>query len=405
MSKMNLFREGFAWLKRRRLLGTAVFLIFVLLSSLVVVTGPQAEPEQRQEKAWPVSTMEAIPDSVAPTLVVFGKLESRQFSSLRTSISAEVNEVFFHEGEWVEEGALLVQLDDRERSFAVTRARSEVRRQEAQLATVVNEYELAQQVTENQQALKTIAEARLQRHLDLYNTKMVSDAIVDEVRQQANERSMALARHLASLKNFPNLIAQQEAAVADARALLDKALLDLDQTRIIAPFRGRIVRAMVSPGDRASPFEPLMEIANFDQLEVRASVPALAGNTLRRQLQQHGLVTAVGVIDGDKVPLRLERVSGNVKAGRSGLDAFFLPEGDHPLDIGRVVDVRITMPVEEDVLAVPLQALYEGDRVYKVENSRLVAMKADRVGELLDDEGQYRVLVRVPSLQSGDQLV
>ena len=66
-----------------------------------------------------------------------------------------------------------------------------------------------------------------------------------------------------------------------------------------------------------------------------------------------------------------------------------------------MVDLRIRLPEEENVVALPIASLYENDRVYAVEDLRLKAITVERVGELHTPEGEFRVLVRAPELAVG----
>jgi HlyD family secretion protein len=278
--------------------------------------------------------------------VAFGKVESRQVANLRTSITAPVAEVVAREGSWVTKGDLLVRLDDKEMKLALTVATAEYTRRIAQLESARTDYDLAKRVTTHHTELKDIAEAKLKRHVDLYNTKMVSDAILDEVRREASERAIRLERHLADLRIFPNIIQQRDASVAEGRAMMEKAELDLQQTEMIAPFHGRVISTFVAPGDRVLPGSTVIQVADFDELEVRASIPAAIGYALRQQFQNGVSVPASGELDGRVIAFSLTRLSANVKSGQSGLDAFFKTASDESLDIGSVVNLNITLPSE-----------------------------------------------------------
>jgi HlyD family secretion protein len=56
-------------------------------------------------------------------------------------------------------------------------------------------------------------------------------------------------------------------------------------------------------------------------------------------------------------------------------------------------------------VAVPMQSLYDSDRVYRVENNRLSGISVTRVGDYIDEHGQFRVLVRSQELKPGDTLM
>lgn len=393
-------------LGRRGLLGVAILGVSLLLATLIVATGPDAQPQERTEKAWPVSTVAAAPTSLKPSVVAFGKVESRQTARLKTSITAPVASVLKPEGSFVAFGDLLVQLDDRELRLALIVANAEHKRRLAAQETARSDFLMARNITEHHESLSAIADAKLTRHLDLAKRNMVSDSILDEVRREASERAIALEQHKASLRTFPNVIEHHEASVAEAAALVERAELDLAQTRIVAPFEGRVIATYVAPGDRVLPGEVVVDVADYGEIEVRASVPTETGYQLRGEVSTNMPVYANGEVDGQFIQFRLQRLAGNVKSGQTGLDAFFKPATTGvDLDIGRVVNLTIAMPAEADVIALPVQSIYENDRIYRVKDKRLQGVKVQRVGDYLTATGDYRVLIRSSDIVVGDELV
>ncbi len=89
--------------------------------------------------------------------------------------------------------------------------------------------------------------------------------------------------------------------------------------------------------------------------------------------------------------------------------AFFRPATVQPTELpalGRVVDMLIRLPEEAGVVALPVAALYENDRIYAVDDKdRLQAIDVERVGELQTRDGEYRVLVRSPKLAEGRKVI
>ena len=53
----------------------------------------------------------------------------------------------------------------------------------------------------------------------------------------------------------------------------------------------------------------------------------------------------------------------------------------------------------------PIEAVYDNERVYVVEGERLRSIAVEVVGERVNEQGQYQVLIRSPSLRSGQQLM
>ena len=189
------------------------------------------------------------------------------------------------------------------------------------------------------------------------------------------------------------------------RSSLDQARLDLAQTKVLAPFSGRIIRTFVAPGDRVLPGVPLIQVADQDGVEVRTSVSATLGRMLRHQLKQGKTINATALIDAKQMRFTLTRISGDIKAGQSGLDAFFSPDFVESLDIGQVVSLSITLPEEQNVIVLPIQSIYENNRIYRVEENRLVGINIEEVGDYVEANGHYRLLVRSEKLAAGDLLV
>ena len=403
-------RKKVIWLIEKlvhfRVLGITIVGSSILLAIVVVALGPDAEPQARTEKAWPVSTMVAAPAELQPMLVAYGKVESRQIASLTTSVTAPVENVYASEGSWVNKGQLLVQLDDQELKLALVVANAEFKKKLAQLEKAKSDFTLSQNITAHHRDLKSIADAKLERYLDLYKTKMVSDAILDEVRREASERAITLERHLAELRTFPNVIDQHEAALAEGEARVRRAEMDLAQTAIESPFSGRVIETLVAAGDRVYPGHKILRVADYTQLEVRASIQSDIGSVLRQKIADGVSVLAFGHLDDQVIEFSLARLSGDVKVGQSGLDAFFTPVLNTTLDIGRVINLSVTLPAERGVIALPVQSIYENDRVYKIDQSnRLLGVRVKKVGDHLDIDGNFRLLVRSVDIKAGDTLV
>lgn len=104
-----------------------------------------------------------------------------------------------------------------------------------------------------------------------------------------------------------------------------------------------------------------------------------------------------------RLVLPLTRLAGNQRAGRTVIDAFFaLP--DAAPETGRALEVQLALPPEDDVVTLPVTAVYENDRLYRVTEGRLEAVPAEIVDEF-EEGAAYRVLVRAPALRRGDRVV
>lgn len=389
----------------RKFTGLMLLALSLFLGFIMIATGPSAEPLEKTERAWPITVITAAPTDLPPTLLTFGKVESKQVASLNTNISAPVSEVLVREGDWVEEGELLIQVDANEGELNLNVAQANYDRNSALLASVRTEFELANSLSAQYQQLNEIAESKLSRAVDLNSRNMISDAQLDEARQEASQTSISLQQHMAQVADFPNKIAQQQASVAESGAYLQRAKLDLQQTQIRAPFAGRVISSNVSKGDRVIAGATLIRIADYSGLEVRTSVPTEVGYLLSHAMRNEQLVQAKATLDDRELVFVLDRLSADIKPGQSGIDVFFRSDAGEALDIGRVVNLSVNLPVEENVISMPVHALYENQTIYRIKEQRLEAINYERVGDYLGNDDEFSILIRSSEIKAGDQLL
>jgi HlyD family secretion protein len=389
----------------KKFTGLLLLLLSLFFGFIMVATGPSAEPLEKTERAWPISVITAAPVDLPPTLLTYGKVESKQVARLNTNISAPVSEVLVREGERVREGDLLIQLDAMEGELTLNVAQANHNRNVAVLASVNTESDLANTLTAQYQELNDISQSKLRRSLDLNTKRMISDALLDEARREASQVNITLQQHLSLVANYPNRIAQQQASVDESAARLERAKLDLQQTQIRAPFSGRVIQSSVSKGDRVLAGATLIEIADYSGLEIRASVPSEIAFRLNQVMLQAQEIHASATVDGSKLSFILERLSGDVKSGQSGIDVFFKSSAGEALDIGRVLNLTVDMPIEQDVLSMPSYALYENQTVYRIDEQRLQAVRYETIGDYVTADNELRTLIRSDEIDAGDQLL
>lgn len=375
-----------------------------LTSVSIFATGPAPEPQVRPEKAWPVAVVEAEPGPRSPSFTAYGRVESSRVAEIGTDLVATVATVHVREGDWVTEGDLLAELADNEVALVLAEREAELAQQQAQLRSIVSERAMLERTVAQARSMHRIAQDKLARHQSLMDARLISQGLLDEVIAQANQAAITFEDHRRRLTDLPNRIAAQRAVVEQSRVLVERAEVELAKTRITAPFGGPVLAVHVAPGDRSRLGAPLIEMADATAFEVRVQVPVSYEPRFQRHLNAgHGVSATLA--DGRQ--LDLVRLARLVRPGQSGLDAFFrLPAAGSALPpIGRILDLRIRLPEEPDVVALPVASLYENDRIYAVEDRRLRAIRVERVGELHTPEGEYRVLVRSPELADGVQVI
>ena len=390
---------------RRALIGAGFITAAVAMSASIFATGPKPLPETREEKAWPVSTLAIEPARLRPSFSAHGRIEASHLARLRTDLSAQVLDVHVKAGEWVPEGALLVSLDDRESKLALAQHQATVSELAAVIRSIELEAEQIEATTDHYASMQKIAQQKLERHQNLMSERLISQALLDEITAQANQVQIQYRTHLRELEDFPNRLAAANAKLSRARALLADAQLDVEKSRILAPFSGPVLDVHVAAGDRSGMGSPLLEIADAASFELRVQIPNTYGDRFHSHLNRSTTVYA----DTDYgARLKLLRFASQVRSGQSGLDAYFqvtVESGAPATALGRMVAVSVKLPEEDNVVALPVQSLYENDRIYAVKDQRLKSIRIERVGELRTEQGDYRVLVRSPELESGQKII
>lgn len=202
--------------------------------------------------------------------------------------------------------------------------------------------------------------------------------------------------------------AQVEAALANKR----RAELDLERTAIRAPFAGRLRAKRVDRGEFVNRGVPLATIYAVDAAEVVLPVPdselAFLDLPLGSELAEAGprvLLRAQFAGGRHEWEGRVVRVGGEIDPATrmvnliARVDDPYQASGDRPpLSVGLFVDAEVVGRSVESVFQVPRGALVGADRVWLVEDGRLVLRQ---VGILRADP---EVVIVSDGLVDGDRI-
>ncbi len=323
-------------------------------------TGQNSEPPE-------VDVAPVLAEAVTVRETFTGRLEAPESVQLRPRVTGYIQEVAFAEGELVEAGDLLFQIDPRPYEARVRAARAEVFQARSQ---------------------KDLAEKEALRAGRLLQNRAISQ-------EEYDQRQAALAN--------------ARARVDAAEAALDTAELDLEYTRVTAPVSGRAGRAQITKGNLARADQTLLTtVVSIDPLHVYfdsnesaalSSQPLLnggkGGTTLRIGLSGDEGFPRRGVLD--YIGNRLDADTGTLQY-RAVLDN---PEGR--LRPGQFA--RVEMPVtrlEQAILVRRQAVLTNQDRryVFLVDKDNTVARRQVRTGREVND-----LLVIREGLSPGDRVV
>jgi len=310
------------------------------------------------------------------------------------------------DGVTVPKGEVLLVLDDRDANLALRQNEADLKEANAQMNFARIRLVRSKQAYEKEQQVLQITEQRAERAKELAQESLLSKSDEDTANENLARQQLAVnAAELATEENAARLI-ELEARIARITAQRDAAAIDLERTRVTAPFAGVISDLQVSEGDRVRIGDPLMRLQNPEAIEIRAQLPSRIARSISEGLMEDANIAAVVEVDGTEVAGRLLRVSGQTSAGSGGVDSFIgIETGVTGMRLGSTVRVLLELPAEENVIAVPGEAIYGSDRLYKLSDGRMQMIQINRIGEREYADGRTKVLVRTPELGSSDHII
>jgi len=295
----------------------------------------------------------------ASTLVVTARVESRdvpvrlkangtvtalQTVDLRAQVSSTIREVHIREGQNVAKGELLFSFDSRADDANIRKAEAQVEKDKADLAT---------------------ARRTLERNLDLFKQKFISQAALDTVQNSVDTLSAQMRVDTAALESVRVTRAYDE---------------------IRAPFAGRTgtigVRegSLVQPGSGVTPGAVLVTVTQIDPIAVAFTLPEKELPGLQAALRAGPVPVAVSVqAGGDKLTGKVTFVDNAVDSttGTIRVKAQFANPGAR-LWPGQYVNVELAPRTLPNATVVPAQAVQTGPDsrfIYVVGDDNKVASK------------------------------
>lgn len=382
-----------------------VLLTFVLLMIFRFIQ-PEPPVKPQEEKTWTVQTTHLVDGVKSPQLELYGQVESPHTATITAIINADVKSLDVNEGQNVSQGQLLITLDDTDAKLAFEDKTSYVAELEALIDSEKNRYKNDLASLKLEKSLVALAEKKLAREEKTSKSNLTSQSSFDSQKQALNNQKLALNARQLNITDHPARLAQLEARLNRNRALAQQAENDLLRATVVAPFDGIVLKTMVSPGERVLPGEVLLEMYATGQVELRAQLPqkfiAIVKQSLADQLP---LEATVKTGSGRQI-VSMSRISGSIADGGHGVDALFMVDSDvvEKLIIGDTLEMTLELPAIDNVFSVPVSSIYGTNRIYRVDDERLLAVSVEKMGRQYKQDKQF-ILIRSDELQVGDEII
>jgi multidrug efflux system membrane fusion protein len=315
----------------------------------------------------PVVAVAAQLGSLPITIEALGNVVATQTVAVKSRVAGLLERIHFKEGDRVEAGQLLAEIDPRELRVQLAQA-------EGQLA--------------RNRALLENARVDLRRYESLFKQ--------DSIARQQVDTQRALVRQ------YEGQIRVDDAQVANAR-------LQLGYARVTAPIGGRVGLRQVDAGNMVTGAEPngLVVITEVEPISVVFAIPQ---DELRRVLDRMASGEQLAVQAFDRTQRNLLATGTLVSAdnqidpatGTIKLRAQFA-NTDGRLFPNQFVNARLELDTLRDVVTVPAAAIQRGSQglfVYVVRQDRTVALRTVTLGPSDDQR-----LVITSGLRPGELVV
>ena len=241
------------------------------MAALFKLKKPPAEASRAQEeKAISVAVMSVQPGAYPVSITGYGQLKALRSVQVAAEVSGNVVNMHANlfEGGIIPEGELVLEIDPRvfridledanaivaQLESTLKRLDLERRREAARLQSLERARDLAQ---DNHKRLADLIDEDVGTHAGVDTAEMVFVEADDAVEQLAN-----------TLALFPVRIEESKSTLASARAKQSMAALQLEKTKIVAPFTARVRNYCVEENQFVAAGEDLLTLVDDSILEV-----------------------------------------------------------------------------------------------------------------------------------------
>ena len=215
------------------------------------------------------------PQTFVPRIIGFGSAEPSRTWSAVAQVAGRVEYVSpsFVRGALVKKGDVLIRIADDEYELGIAQSRANIESAEAQ----IEEMQLSRETTllsqEIEQSGLKLAEKALERQQQLVSRGTISVSIVDAQQEAVLVQRAKMQVQSNKLALFPAQLKALRQAKAVAEAELKIAELNLDRTKIVAPFDGRISEADAEISQFISAGTKMGALDGVDAAEIDVQIP------------------------------------------------------------------------------------------------------------------------------------
>ena len=383
------------------ILAVGIMAFFALLGSR-----PKADGGEVKERIWAVTAEAVVIGDYSPTAKLLGVVRVPKPSQIASALGTKVIAVHVRDGEQIQKGQLLVELDADDAKLQLNQHQATVDEIKAQIESEHLRLSSDRENLAHEQALLALAERERERAQGLQRRDLASRTQLDQAEQALLQQRIAIEKRQHDIANHPNRLKQLRAKLAQTQAQLKLAKLRLKRTKVLSPYDGRVVSVAVGVDQGVGQGHALLTLYNNADLEIKAQLPFRHLPLVQQTIREGHKPSAYGLINNQRIELEFSRLAADIPAGRGGADIFLtVNKENEQLLTGQSLEVFISLSAPRQSAVIPKQAVYGGDTIYKIIDQRLQSLKVDIFGETFDQHGQAQVLISSDKLTPKDRIL
>lgn len=363
--------------------------------------------DPKKDKVYPVTVAVSTVASVPIEIRSIGNVQPSSIVNITPQVSGQLIKVHFTQGELVQKGQLLFEIDPRPYQAAVDQMQGNVERDAAQVEAAranmnkdIAQVGLLKANMDKDKAQSNYADTQNGRYSQLLEQGAVSREQSDQMSTNSKSASATIQADLKAIENAQAVVQSDKAAINTAlgtlkadKGVLENAKVQLSWTTIRAPITGRTGTLNVYEGNvvTANTSQALVTIAQVNPIFITVTVPEQYLADLRRTMKD-GTLKMQALVEGAKASAVDGTISFmdntvNMSTGTIYMRATF-PNADHTLYPGQFVDIITAMPPAGATVVVPTRAIQttqKGNAVYVVQKDGTVKLAMVELGAAAKD--------------------
>ncbi|MEM5500008.1 efflux RND transporter periplasmic adaptor subunit [Ahrensia kielensis] len=364
------------------LMAAVIIAAYVIMDRLIAAK-PERTARPKVDVQIPVQAVTITLGEQRPTINLFGEVAASRSLEIRPSVSGEIVSVNpdLGAGQRIEQGVELFLVDRIDFEAAVAEAKANLAQTDATIIENQANLSAEQGQLEFAESQLLLARADLKRADQLRKNGTLTQKEVDDRSLIASQREQAVSQRRNNIAVAQARLSQQQAVRERLELGVERAIRDLNNTVVRAPFSGVVRSSSVEIGRIVSANDVAVSIYDDAALDVRFTLTDA----------QYGRIAADGdPLIGRNVALKwavggtdysytgtVTRIGADIASERGGVDVFARIDENEELPVqlrpGAFVSIEVPDRLYENAARVPETAIFDSNTAYLIIDGKLQA--------------------------------